>query len=123
VCLTENKVSKYHYVHRLVAEAFISNPEGKRCVDHIDHNRENNIITNIRWATNNQNQGNRLKGNRCTSIFKGVVWYKRHSKWNAQILVDGKRKHLGYYHDEEEAARAYDRAAIQHFGEYALTNF
>lgn len=52
------KASKEKYVHRLVAEAFISNPEHKAEVDHIDGNASNNIVTNLRWCTRLENVNN-----------------------------------------------------------------
>jgi hypothetical protein len=48
-----------------------------------------------------------------TSHFKGVSWHKSQSKWVAQIQIDGKSTHLGYFDDEEAAARAYDEAATR----------
>ena len=119
----EGNASARHRIHRLVAEAFIPNPDGKRCVDHINHDKNNNTITNLRWATMKENGNNRLKSSNTTSIYKGVYWERKYSKRRAQLKVDGKRKHLGYYHDEVEAAQQYDRAAIIYFGEYAKTNF
>lgn len=47
-------------VHRLVAECFIPNPEGKETVDHIDHNRANNAVSNLRWATRREQALNRI---------------------------------------------------------------
>ena len=53
--LTVNSVYKHPYIHRLVAEAFIPNPEGKPCIDHIDGDTTNNDISNLRWCTHQEN--------------------------------------------------------------------
>lgn len=124
VCLTKDKRSKSQLLHRLVAEAFIPNPGGRRCVDHMDHDKTNNVIWNLRWATGTENQGNRVKQDSPTSsTFKGVSWNKAGGKWAANIKIDGKTKHIGCFTDELEAARAYDEAAKIQFQEYAKPKF
>lgn len=58
--LRKNKVATTHRVHRLVAEAFIPNPLQLRCVNHIDSNRENNLLENLEWATHQTNRNHAL---------------------------------------------------------------
>lgn len=53
---------------------------------------------------------------------KGVCWHKRYSKWQADIAIKGDRHYLGSYTSEEEAALAYNTAAIERFGEFARLN-
>ncbi len=61
VKLSNNNVGKKFRIHRLVATAFIENPENKPQVDHIDRNKINNHVHNLRWATNQENQKNKNK--------------------------------------------------------------
>jgi hypothetical protein len=100
---------------------------GVRQVDHEDGDGLNNQRSNLRPATNVQNHANERKtrtwrGRPTSSRFKGVSWYKAGSKWMASIQ-DGRKRGLGYFTDEVEAARAYDAAAREAFGEFARVNF
>ena len=92
-------------------------------VDHRDCDGLNNQRSNLRPATRRQNLHHQCKQPGRSSRFKGVYWYKQTNRWKAQITINGKRKHLGYFVNEEDAARAYDRAAVEAFGEFALLNF
>jgi hypothetical protein len=89
-------------------------------VDHKDHDTLDNRRSNLRVSTRSQNSANQLK-TRGTSKYKGV--HKLKDRWKAQIEVDGKKRYLGSFVREEEAARAYDAAAVEAFGEFALINF
>jgi hypothetical protein len=62
-------------------------------------------------------------GPRKSSKYRGVFWHKSSNKWRAQINYDSKQHALGYFEEEEEAARAYDRAARAQKGEKAQLNF
>ena len=78
VNLYKNKKAKSHRVHVLIAHEWIENPSGKLCVVHIDGNKQNSCIENLRWATISENQGNRIKQhNPSSSIYKGVSFHKR----------------------------------------------
>ena len=115
-------------IHRLISIHFIPNPENLKDVDHIDNNRKNNNINNLRWVTPRQNIQNRKKyqinGENCSSKYKGVYFFKRDNKWRAQIRINGKRTFLGSFENEEDAAKIYDLKAdeINHFGPRNFTN-
>lgn len=92
--------------------------------DHKNRNGLDNRRENLRSATQTQNNANipKRKGLH-SSRFKGVSWSPARSKWEAKTSVNGKTIHLGRYISEIDAAKAYDRAAVEYFGEFALLNF
>lgn len=104
-------------LHRVILIA----PVGMH-VDHINGDGLDNRRCNLRLSTNSENLSNRTRTKKNTSGFKGVYWYKSNKKWTAQICVNFRKIYLGMYDDPKEAAHAYDKAAIEHFGEFAKTN-
>lgn len=91
-------------------------------VDHINGNGLDNRRCNLRLATRADNVRNRRKTTG-SSQFKGVYWSKAHSVWHAQISdTVGGTRFLGFYDDERHAAVAYDRAAVEAYGEFANLN-
>lgn len=106
------------FMHRVIMDT----PKGMD-TDHIDGNGLRNLRENLRNCTHAENARNRKKPKGSFSGFKGVSWHKDAQKYHARIIVDGKAKHLGVFGDPEEAARAYDKAAKEYFGEFANLNF
>jgi hypothetical protein len=93
-------------------------------VDHANGNGLDNQRHNLRPATRSQQMMNRRKSAGCSSQFKGVSWNRRQGCWEAYCGTSGKdRRRLGTFADEIEAARAYDAAAREMFGEFARLNF
>lgn len=90
--------------------------------DHKNQNKLDNRRNNLRPASNSQNNGNRKSYKGSSSKFKGVSWRKYAKKWYARIEFEGQQKHLGYFIDELKAARAYNKAAIKYFSEFACLN-
>jgi len=94
--------------------------------DHHNLNSLDNRKDNLRKASNIQNGCNKRKrkSSRNTSRYKGVSWHKKHGVWVVRITVARKTLHLGCFpkEQEEQAARAYDVAALAHHGEFARLN-
>lgn len=112
--------------HRVLMESLYPDLDGFD-VDHEDNNGLNNSRHNLRIATRSQNNMNRRKifhmEDRYTSHYKGVCFRMgRGNKYTAQIKIDKKQIHLGSFVTEEQAALAYNGAAVKYFGEFALLN-
>lgn len=92
-------------------------------VDHINHDGLDNRRANLRICTHSDNQRNVRSHRDAGSKYLGVHWNKNAGKWQVRIVADGRRKGLGYFTCEIEAALAYDSAARLHYGAFANPNF
>jgi len=100
VCLSE----KQYYVHRILGELFIPNPENKPCIDHINRIRDDNRLENLRWATISENNYNR--------IMKGSVCKKK-CGWHACIVDLDSKRHYKHFKKKEDAEKWRDENLIQ----------
>lgn len=104
-------------MHRVILDA----PTNLQ-VDHVSGDGLDNRRCNLRLVTHSQQQMNKRKS-KGTPRFKGVKRQRGSGRWGARIKVGQKCIRLGTFESEEEAARAYDAAAVNHFGQFARLNF
>jgi hypothetical protein len=109
---------------RVLLHRYILNAPPGQQVDHEDGDGLNCTRENMRLATHAQNQHNAgSHRDSRTSRYRGVSFHKKTGKWRVQLMVNRRRIPFPLFVSEEEAARAYDRAALEHFGEFARLNF
>lgn len=107
------------YLHQFVMRS----PGGAIMVDHRDGNGLDCRKENLRFCSCAQNNMNRIKHKRATSKFKGVYLERNSGKWAAQLTRAGLHRSLGFFDSEIEAAKTWDRAAVEQYGEFACLNF
>jgi len=112
------KRQKHIKMHRLIMSLDFGD---KRCIDHINSNGLDNRRVNLRICTHQMNCCSQ-KISKHSSKYKGVYWYKFTKKWKAQICINYRKKHLGYFNSEIEAGRKYNEVAKKYFGDYAKLN-
>lgn len=104
---------KRYFTHRMIwLLVYGAWPENE--IDHIDRNTMNNKIDNLRAATRNENQHNLGMNKNNSSGYPGVSFHKLRNKYQAHIVINGKKKYLGYRNTAEEAYLAYQLAKIQY---------
>ncbi len=100
-------------MHRQITAA----PAGME-VDHRNHTKLDNRRSNLRLCTRSQNTANTRKKGK--NLYRGVV--EQAGRWYGRIIVDGKFKSLGAFSNQEDAALAYNFAAVEHYGDFATLN-
>lgn len=109
---------KYVLMHRWIMGA-----KDGEMMDHVNGNKLDNQRENLRLCTCSQNFANKATNANSISGYKGVTWNKDHGKYRARLTIHRAEIFLGYFEDPKDAARAYDRSAREHFGEFAHPNF
>lgn len=105
-------------MHRLILDA-----KPGQYVDHINRNGLDNRKSNIRICTPQQNTLNRISHKNSSSKYKGVSLRKTTNKYESYISINGKRKHLGFFKKEIDAAKAYNSAALKYYNnDFILLN-
>ena len=118
--------SRQVYLHQIVLQSAYRHTTGDArgsdvlITDHVNGDRLDNRASNLRPATYAQNNANSKRTNK--SGYRGVYWQKTSGKYIASISINGKNHHLGLYEKPEDAARAYNHAAQDAFGDYASLN-
>ena len=110
--------NKCYTAHRVIWQLFNGEiPDGLE-IDHIDRDRSNNLVENLRLSTRKENAANSSLSKRNTSGFRGVSYDKRRSKFFAQIVFNKQKQFLGYFETAEQASQAYNYSAEKLFGEF-----
>ena len=111
--------SEVGYLHHNI----LGKPANGLLLDHINRDKLDNRVRNLRFADFSQSVGNTKPRAQSFSDYKGVQFNKQKNKWQALITKKRKKTHLGFFIVETDAARAYDEAAKEYWGEYAYLNF
>lgn len=106
--------------HRL-AWLYVHGEWPEQQIDHINGNKKDNRISNLRTATNAQNAYNTKIRSNNTSGYKGVTLFKPTGKYAAKLRIPGKIINLGYFDTAKEAAEEYSKASKKYHGEFSNT--
>ncbi len=112
-------ISNHLYISHRLVWLYVYRRWPTNHIDHINGNKIDNRLVNLREATNHQNQANAAIRKDNKSGLKGVWWHSRDKCWCSKIRINGKSRHLGYFDTAEEAHAVYRSAAIEAFGEFA----
>ena len=117
IALCVNNTKTIRTIHTLVGEAFLLKPNDHFIIDHIDENKCNNILSNLRYSTYSQNSMNKSKQSNNTTGIIGVCKMKN-EKFSAQYQINSKKVHIGTYNTIEEATQARILKVNEVYGEF-----
>jgi len=114
VCLYGYLKKKDLRIHRLVGLAFIENPNNYRELDHINGDKKNNSVSNLRWCSRQVNVANASKYTKgeYSSKYRGVWFHAKNGSWCSSVINEGKKTHLGSFRTEKEAVEARNKYII-----------
>ena len=112
-------INYVQYQHHRLVWIWHNDDPGQIFVDHINRDRNDDRIENLRLANDCENNRSRGMQKNNTSGYKGVFFEKSVGRWKAGICLNGKSKHLGIFPTKEEAAACYQKAATELHGEFA----
>ena len=110
----QGKVYKVHRLIYLLEHGYLPKE-----IDHINGNRQDNRLENLRDVTRSQNQFNKSMCKNNTSGSRGVSWHKKSSSWVVRVCTNNKSKSIGYFKDLELAGLVADEARSIYHGNYA----
>ena len=116
ICLRKNNKGYTKTLHRLLGIQYLPNPNNFPCIDHINRDKLDNSLTNLRWVSYATNAKNKSSKKNATSIYVGVR--KTHNKkkpYRAETTFQGKKYNIGYYKTELEAYDAYKQYNLEKF--------
>lgn len=102
----EGRILTVKYKAHRVAWLYVHGHWPSPCTDHINHDKQDNRISNLREVDDAENAKNKRTVPANTSGQMGVVWHKQRQKWQARIKIGRKLRSLGLFDDKEEAIRA-----------------
>lgn len=110
------------YLSHRLAWLYMTGNFPKYEIDHINRVKKDNRWVNLRECSHAQNMVNFPIRKDNTSGFKGVTWNKKSKKWQSQIIKNGKGYYLGSFDNKIEAAKIYNKKALELYGEFAFQN-
>jgi hypothetical protein len=110
----DNKNAMTNKLHRLLGIHFLPNPNDYLEIDHIDRNKLNNSLDNLRWCNRTINLRNRGILGFSSNKYKNITWSKRDNVFRVGITINNKQKYLGSYKTEEEAVISYNKYILEH---------